>query len=61
METEQKHKLSSWMTVVVIVVATVLLAFAFVAQSVPLGIVGAVVAFIGLVMGVAGGIMDDAH
>ena len=59
--TAHKHKMTSWITVVLITVASIVLGFAFVLQSIPLGIVGGVVLLAGIVMGVVGGIMDDAH
>ena len=56
-----KHKTTSWITVLLIVAASVVLAFAFVLQSVVLGIVGGVVLLAGVVLGITSGIMDDAH
>ena len=55
------HKKSSWVTVGIIVVATLVLGIAAVMQSVPLGIVGAVIGVIGLVTGVTGRIFEDVH
>ncbi len=55
------HKASSWAVVGLITVASIILAFAFVARSIPLAIVGGVVLLVGLVVGVIGGIMDDVH
>jgi 1,4-dihydroxy-2-naphthoate octaprenyltransferase len=60
-QTSRKHKTSSWITVLVLILSSVILAFAFVLQSIPLGVVGLVVGVVGLVMGVVGHIMDDAH
>jgi hypothetical protein len=60
-DTAHTHKMSSWITVLVIIASTVILAFAFILQSVVLGVVGLVVGIAGVVMGVVGGIMDDAH
>jgi len=54
-------KMTSWITVGLIFVATVLLGIAMVAQSVPLAIVGGLVLVVGVVLGVTGKIMDDAH
>lgn len=55
------HKTSSWVTVILITLASIVLAFAFVLQSIPLAVVGGIVLLAGLVMGFVGGIMDDAH
>ena len=60
-DTAHKHKMTSWITVLVLVAATVILGLAFVLQSIPLGVVGIVVGIAGVVLGVVGGIMDDAH
>jgi hypothetical protein len=60
-DTAHEHRLSSWITVLVIVASTVILAFAFILQSIWLGVVGLVVGIAGVVMGVVGGIMDDAY
>lgn len=59
--TAHKHKTTSWITVLLIVVASVVLAFAFIAKSVPLAIAGGVVLLAGVVLGITSGIMDDAH
>ena len=59
-DTAHKHKMSSWITVVLITVASVVLGFAFVLQSIPLAVVGGVLLVAGCVLGVVGGIMDDA-
>ena len=59
--TAHKHKTTSWITVALIVVASVVLAFAFVLQSVPLAVVGGIVLVAGIVLGITAGIMDDAH
>lgn len=56
-----KHKTSSWITVLLICAASIVLGFAFVLQSVPLAVAGGVVGLVGLVLGVTGKIMDDAH
>ena len=58
--TAHKHKTTSWITVGLITVASIVLGFAFVLQSIPLAIVGGVVLIAGIVLGVTGGIMDDA-
>lgn len=60
-ETANKHKTTSWITVVLICVSSIVLGFAFVFQSIPLAVVGFVVGLAGLVLGVTGKIMDDAH
>ena len=54
------HKATSWVVVALIVVASIILGFAFVLQSLPLAIVGGVIGIIGLVMGAVTGLMDDA-
>ena len=59
-DTAHKHKTSSWITVALITVASIVLGFAFVLQSIPLAIVGGVLLLVGIVLGVTGGIMDDA-
>jgi uncharacterized membrane protein len=59
--TAHKHKMSSWITVIVLIVASIVLGFAFVMQSLPLAIVGLVLGVIGVVLGITGKIMDDAH
>ena len=58
--TAHKHKTSSWITVGLISLASVVLGFAFVLRSLPLAIVGGVILVAGIVLGVTGGIMDDA-
>ena len=60
-DTAHKHKVSSWITVLVIIASTVVLAFAFILKSIPLTVVGGVLLVAGVVIGVVGGIMDDAH
>jgi hypothetical protein len=52
---------TSWVTVVLIVAASVLLGFALPMHSLPLAVGGGVVLLVGLVMGVAFRIMDDAY
>ncbi|MCW2615735.1 MAG: hypothetical protein JWN08_2729 [Frankiales bacterium] len=59
--TANKHKTTSWITVLLICVASIVLGFAFVLQSIPLAVVGGVLGLAGLVLGVTGKIMDDAH
>ncbi len=58
---EHAHKVTSWVVVALIVVASIILGFAFVLQSLPLGIIGGVLGVIGLVMGAVTGLMDDAY
>jgi cadmium resistance protein CadD (predicted permease) len=59
--TAHKHKTSSWITVLILILASVVLAFAFILQSVPLAVVGGVLTVAGIVLGVVYGVMDDAH
>jgi uncharacterized membrane protein AbrB (regulator of aidB expression) len=59
-DTAHKHKTSSWITVGILTVASIVLGFAFVLQSIPLAIVGGVLLVAGIVLGITGGIMDDA-
>jgi membrane-bound ClpP family serine protease len=54
-------KPTSWVTVVLIVVASILLGFALPMESTVLGIAGGVLLLVGLVMAVAFRIMDDAY
>ena len=60
-DTAHKHKMTSWATVGLLVAASIILGFAFVLQSVLLAVVGGVLLVAGVVLGVTGGIMDDAH
>jgi len=59
--TATKHKATSWITVVLICVASIVLGFAFVLTSVPLAVLGGIIGMAGLVLGVMFKIMDDAH
>ncbi len=59
--TAHKHQMTSWLTVLVLIVSSVVLGVAFVVQSVPMGIAGVVIGVIGVVMMVAFKVMDDAH
>ncbi|MGZ6844793.1 MAG: hypothetical protein ACXVF2_21690 [Blastococcus sp.] len=52
---------TSWVTVVLIVVASVLFGFALPMRSLPLAIAGGVVLLLGLVVGAVYRIMDDAY
>lgn len=60
-DTAHKHKMTSWITVALISVASIVLGFAFVLQSIPLAVVGGVLLVAGAVTGWTGRIMDDAH
>lgn len=60
-DTAHRHKTTSWITVLLIVLASVLLGIAMVARSMPLAVVGGVVLLAGAVLGITGRIMDDAH
>jgi len=54
-------KTTSWITVVLIIVASTLLGFALPLGSLPLAIAGGVLLLVGLVMGGVFHIMDDAY
>ena len=58
---QHRTKTTSWITVGLICVATVILAFAMVFQNLPLAILGVILGAAGAILGVVGGIMDDAH
>jgi len=58
--TAHKHKMTSWLTVGVIIVASIVIGVAFILQSIPLGVAGVVLGIIGVVLGITGKIMDDA-
>lgn len=60
-DTAHKHQVQSWITVVVLIVSSIVLGIAFVAQSVVLGVVGLVIGVAGVVMLVVFKVMDDAH
>ncbi|MDP3713848.1 MAG: hypothetical protein Q8R60_15335 [Mycobacteriales bacterium] len=55
------HKMTSWVSVLLIIVSSTILGIAFVAESVPLAVAGGVVGVAGAVMAVVYGLMDDAH
>lgn len=57
----QGHKTTSWIVVGLITVASIILGFAFVLQSIPLAVLGGVIGLVGVVMGFTTGMMDDAH
>jgi uncharacterized membrane protein len=54
-------KATSWLTVLLIVAASVLFGFALPMKSLALAIAGAVVLVVGLVLGAVYRIMDDAY
>jgi hypothetical protein len=54
-------KMTSWVTVVLIIAASVLFGFALPMRSIALTIAGGVVMLVGIVMGIAFRIMDDAY
>ncbi len=56
---EHGHKRSSWIAVLVLIAASIFFGFALPMQSVPLAVVGAVLAVIGLVVAWRGKIMED--
>ena len=60
-DTAHKHLLTSWITVLVLIVSSIVIGVAFVMQSVPLGIVGAVIGLVGVVMLVVFKVLEDAH
>lgn len=60
-DTAHKHKTTSWITVALITVASIVLGFAFVFQSIPLTVVGGLLMVAGIVLAFTGRIMDDAH
>ena len=60
-DTAHTHQLTSWITVVVLIVASIIIGVAFVIQSVPIGIAGTVLGLIGVIMLVVFKVMDDAH
>lgn len=66
MTTDSTHtghnvRATSWISVVLIVVASVLLGFALPMHSLALAIAGGVVLVLGLIMAIAYRIMDDAY
>jgi membrane-bound ClpP family serine protease len=56
-----RSKPTSWATVLVLILGFVILGFALPLQSVVLGVAGAVVLVVGIVMAFAFRIMDDFH
>jgi len=59
--TAHKHKLTSWLTVLTLIVSSIVVGIAFVMQSIALGVVGVVVGLVGLIMMIVFKVMDDAH
>ena len=59
--TAHTGQMASWITVLLLVAASIVLGFAFVLQSIPLAVVGGVLGSAGVVMGVTGRILDDAY
>lgn len=60
-DTAHKHKMTSWITVGLLTAASIILGFAFVLRSIPLAVVGGLLLVAGVVLGITGRIMDDAH
>ncbi len=55
------HKTSSWVVVAIVIVASIVLGFAFVMKSIVLGVIGGVLLIGGAIMGAMTGIMEDVH
>jgi xanthine/uracil permease len=60
-DSAHKTKMTSWITVGLIVVACILLGIAMIAQSVPLAVVGGLMLVVGVVLGITGKIMEEVH
>ena len=60
-DTAHKHKATSWATVILLTLASVVLGFAFVLRSVPLAVIGGIMLVVGCVLAFVYRIMDDAH
>ena len=60
-DTAHAHRASSWITVGVITLAAIVLGVAFVAKSIVLAVIGLVLLVVGVGMGIATHIMDDAY
>jgi hypothetical protein len=58
---EHSARATSWVSVILIVVASVLLGFALPMHSLALAIAGGVVLLAGVVVGLMFGILDDAY
>ena len=59
--TAHKHQMTSWITVLVLIVSSIVIGVAFVMQSVPLGIAGIVIGVVGVVMLIVFKVLEDAH
>ncbi len=59
--TAHKHQVTSWATVLVLIVSSIVIGIAAILQSVPLGVVGGIIGLVGVVMLIAFKVMDDAH
>ena len=59
-DTAHKHKATSWVTVILLTLATVVLGFAFVMRSVPLAVVGGIMLVVGAILAFRYRLMDDA-
>ena len=59
-DTAHKHATTSWITVMVLVVATTLLGLALVLQSLPVAIAGGVLGLVGTAMAIRFKIREDA-
>ncbi len=56
-----KHKTTSWITVLLIMLASIVLGVAFIDREVWEVVLGGLLMLAGVVLGVTGKIMDDAH
>ena len=59
-DTAHKHKATSWFTVILLTVATVVLGLAFVLRSIPLAVLGGIMLIVGAVLAFVFRLMDDA-
>ena len=59
-DTAHKHKVTSWITVILLTVATVVLGFAFVLRSIPLAVLGGIMLVVGAILAFVYRLMDDA-
>jgi TRAP-type mannitol/chloroaromatic compound transport system permease large subunit len=60
-EAPHKSKTSSWVTVLIITAGVIVLGFAGPIESWALGIIGAVIVLVGVIIGFATKIMEDVH
>lgn len=60
-DTAHKHKVTSWITVVIITLASIVLGIAFIDREIWEIALGGVLLLAGIVLGITGKIMDDAH